>query len=256
MRSGVARAVISPGSRSTPLAFAFARHPGIEAVPVLDERSAGFFALGMAKQDMRPVALLCTSGTAGANYLPAVIEAHESGVPLDRHHGRPAPRDARLRLGPDDRPAAGSTAPSSAFTTSSPSRRRARRYFATCARLCAHAVERALAPLAGPVHLNAPFRDPLAPTDDGGATGEFAAGIGLGGLLLQRRAAGTGGARLRDPGHPPLGPRAHRRRPRSPTRTGPVIRRRWARSRGGSAGPSSRTASRPRATMPRPFRTW
>jgi 2-succinyl-5-enolpyruvyl-6-hydroxy-3-cyclohexene-1-carboxylate synthase len=81
-RSGVRRAVVSPGSRSTPLAFAFALHPGIEAIPVLDERSAGFFALGLAKQDMRPVALLCTSGTAGANYLPAVVEAHEAGVPL------------------------------------------------------------------------------------------------------------------------------------------------------------------------------
>ena len=82
VRCGVRRAVVSPGSRSTPLAFAFARHPGIEAIPVLDERSAAFFALGMAKQDLRPVALLCTSGTAGANYFPAVIEAQEAGVPL------------------------------------------------------------------------------------------------------------------------------------------------------------------------------
>src|ERR1700689_3049434 len=81
-RSGVTRAVVSPGSRSTPLAFAFARHPGIEAVPVLDERSAGFFALGLAKREMWPVVLLCTSGTAGAHYFPAVIEAHEAAVPL------------------------------------------------------------------------------------------------------------------------------------------------------------------------------
>src|SRR5580700_10422730 len=81
-RSGVRTVVVSPGSRSTPLAFAFARHPRIEAIPVLDERSAAFFALGMAKRDMRPVALLCTSGTAGANYFPAVIESHEAGVPL------------------------------------------------------------------------------------------------------------------------------------------------------------------------------
>src|SRR6185312_16820774 len=81
-RSGVRQAVISPGSRSAPLAFALARHPGIEAIPVLDERSAGFFALGLAKQRGVPVALVCTSGTAGANYFPAVIEAHEGGVPL------------------------------------------------------------------------------------------------------------------------------------------------------------------------------
>src|SRR5580704_6569609 len=82
VRCGVTHAVISRGSRSAPLAFAFARHPGIEAIPVLDERSASFFALGLAKQDMLPVALLCTSGTAGANYYPAVIESQEAGVPL------------------------------------------------------------------------------------------------------------------------------------------------------------------------------
>jgi 2-succinyl-5-enolpyruvyl-6-hydroxy-3-cyclohexene-1-carboxylate synthase len=81
-RCGVRHAVISPGSRSTPLTMAFARHARIEAVPVLDERSAAFFALGLAKQSQRPVVLLCTSGTAGANYFPAIIEAQESGVPL------------------------------------------------------------------------------------------------------------------------------------------------------------------------------
>ena len=81
-RRGVTQAVVSPGSRSTPLTMALARHPGIEAIPVLDERSAAFFALGQAKQKSRPVLLVCTSGTAGANYFPAVIEAFESGVPL------------------------------------------------------------------------------------------------------------------------------------------------------------------------------
>ena len=79
---GLRQAVISPGSRSTPLTFAFARHPQIEAIPVLDERSAAFFALGLAKQAMQPVALVCTSGTAAANFFPAIIEAQESGVPL------------------------------------------------------------------------------------------------------------------------------------------------------------------------------
>ena len=81
-RLGVRHAVISPGSRSTPLTIAFAAHAGFESVPVLDERSAGFFALGLARQHQQPVVLLCTSGTAGANYYPAVIEAQETGVPL------------------------------------------------------------------------------------------------------------------------------------------------------------------------------
>src|SRR5687768_15852646 len=76
-RSGVRQAVVSPGSRSTPLTMALAAHAEIEAIPVLDERSAGFFALGLAKQRLQPVVLVCTSGTAAANYLPAIVEANE-----------------------------------------------------------------------------------------------------------------------------------------------------------------------------------
>jgi len=81
-RCGVRYAVVSPGSRSSPLTIALARHAGFEAIPVLDERSAAFFALGLARRSGRPVVLLCTSGTAGAHYFPAIIEAQESGVPL------------------------------------------------------------------------------------------------------------------------------------------------------------------------------
>ncbi|MGF2617549.1 2-succinyl-5-enolpyruvyl-6-hydroxy-3-cyclohexene-1-carboxylic-acid synthase [Rossellomorea vietnamensis] len=89
--SGVKKVVISPGSRSTPLALLFAKHPNVEVFINIDERSAAFFALGMAKADNEPVAILCTSGTAAANYFPAVIEAHYSRVPLvvltaDRPH--------------------------------------------------------------------------------------------------------------------------------------------------------------------------
>jgi len=81
-RCGVRRAVISPGSRSAPLALALWREPAIEASVIVDERSAGFFALGAAQARGLPVAVLTTSGTAAANLHPAVCEADESGVPL------------------------------------------------------------------------------------------------------------------------------------------------------------------------------
>jgi 2-succinyl-5-enolpyruvyl-6-hydroxy-3-cyclohexene-1-carboxylate synthase len=81
-RGGLRLAVISPGSRSTPLALALWRQPEIEVAVIVDERSAGFFALGAAQASGEPAALLCTSGTALVNYHPAVVEADESGVPL------------------------------------------------------------------------------------------------------------------------------------------------------------------------------
>jgi 2-succinyl-5-enolpyruvyl-6-hydroxy-3-cyclohexene-1-carboxylate synthase len=81
-RGGLRLAVISPGSRSTPLAVALWRQPEIEVSVIVDERSAGFFALGAAQASAEPVALLCTSGTALVNYHPAVVEADESGIPL------------------------------------------------------------------------------------------------------------------------------------------------------------------------------
>src|SRR3954469_14259972 len=81
-RSGVRRAVISPGSRSTPLAVALWREPRIEVSVILDERSAGFFALGTALATRLPAAVLCTSGSAAANLHPAVVEADEANVPL------------------------------------------------------------------------------------------------------------------------------------------------------------------------------
>ncbi len=81
-RGGLRRAIVSPGSRSTPLAVALWREPGIEVTVILDERSAAFFALGAAQASGEPVALLCTSGTALANYHPAVAEADLAGVPL------------------------------------------------------------------------------------------------------------------------------------------------------------------------------
>lgn len=79
---GVRHTVLSPGSRSTPLTLAAAAHPGLEKHIILDERSAAFTALGIAKATGVPAVLICTSGTAAANYYPAVIEAYQSGVPL------------------------------------------------------------------------------------------------------------------------------------------------------------------------------
>jgi 2-succinyl-5-enolpyruvyl-6-hydroxy-3-cyclohexene-1-carboxylate synthase len=81
-RSGVRRAVLSPGSRSTPLAVALWRQPKIEVAVILDERSAGFFALGTALATGVPAAVLCTSGSAAANLHPAIVEADEAGVPM------------------------------------------------------------------------------------------------------------------------------------------------------------------------------
>ena len=82
VRCGLRDACTSPGSRSTPLVLTLARDARLRATSHLDERCAAFFALGLAKTTGIPAALACTSGTAAANYAPAVIEAHEARVPL------------------------------------------------------------------------------------------------------------------------------------------------------------------------------
>src|SRR5256885_16870912 len=81
VRCGMTHAVTSPGSRNAPLALTLAGDQRLRTVSVLDERSAGFFALGMAKSTGRPVAVTCTSGSAAANLLPAAVEAHGGRVP-------------------------------------------------------------------------------------------------------------------------------------------------------------------------------
>lgn len=81
-QKGVEYAVLSPGSRNAPLLIAFAREPRIRHFVVLDERSAAFFALGLAQQSCCPVALVCTSGTAPLNYAPAIAEAYYQQQPL------------------------------------------------------------------------------------------------------------------------------------------------------------------------------
>jgi len=164
-RRGLTQAVISPGSRSTPLTLAFTRHPRIECVPVLDERSAAFFALGLARRTRRAVALVCTSGTAGANYHPAVIEAQAAGVPLlvltaDRP---PEMRGCRSGQTIDQQKLFGGHV-NFYHELAVPAADALRlRYLRQAV---AHAWDRTQWPVPGPVHLNAPFRDPLAPAGD------------------------------------------------------------------------------------------
>ena len=176
VRGGIRTAVISPGSRSAPLAFAFARHPGIEAIPVLDERSAAFFALGLAKATGRTTALVCTSGSAAANYFPAVVEARESGVPLliitaDRP---PEMRACASGQTIDQQKLYGDYV-SFFHELAVPEMTVPRlRYLR---QTVAHALQRTRQPQRGPVHLNAPFRDPLPPLPDDGATTALAATV-------------------------------------------------------------------------------
>jgi 2-succinyl-5-enolpyruvyl-6-hydroxy-3-cyclohexene-1-carboxylate synthase len=168
-RCGVRLAVVSPGSRSTPLAVALYRQAGIEVEVVLDERSAGFFALGAAEAGSTPVVLLCTSGTAAANYHPAVAEADLSAVPLIV---LTADRPPELRgIG------AGQTIDQIKLFGS------AVRWFSEVgshdaddtgllhmrASACRAFATAAGQPRPGPVHLNLPFRDPLDPTPVAGA---------------------------------------------------------------------------------------
>jgi 2-succinyl-5-enolpyruvyl-6-hydroxy-3-cyclohexene-1-carboxylate synthase len=79
---GIEHAVICPGSRSAPLVFAFNRNKNIKTYSIIDERSAGYFALGMAQQLQKPVALICTSGTAALNFYSAIAEAFYQKIPL------------------------------------------------------------------------------------------------------------------------------------------------------------------------------
>lgn len=162
---GVTTAVICPGSRSGPIATAFAAAESIQAVPVLDERSASFFALGVARQSKQPVVLVCTSGTAGANFYAAVIEARESCIPLlvltaDRP---PELRNCNSGQAVDQQKLYGSF-PHWYVELATPSAELTQLTYVR--QTLFQAWERTQWPEPGPVHLNIPFREPLAPTPE------------------------------------------------------------------------------------------
>jgi 2-succinyl-5-enolpyruvyl-6-hydroxy-3-cyclohexene-1-carboxylate synthase len=160
-RAGLTDVAVAPGSRSTPMALALAGDSRVRVHVFLDERSAGFFALGAAKASGLPAAVLCTSGTAAAHLHGAVLEAHHARVPMLvctadrppelRDTGAPQTTDqVRLYgpavrffadLSPEDHPAA----------------------MAAWRPLAARAFSEAAGPPAGPVHLNLAFREPLVP---------------------------------------------------------------------------------------------
>ncbi|MEI6380502.1 MAG: 2-succinyl-5-enolpyruvyl-6-hydroxy-3-cyclohexene-1-carboxylic-acid synthase [Cyanobacteriota bacterium ELA615] len=164
-RLGLVFAVISPGSRSSPLTLAFAKHPQIETIPILDERSAAFFALGLSKSRKIPVAIVCTSGTAAANFLPAIIEAQQSKIPLlvltadrpaqlrDSHAGQTINQTHLYGHYPNWYMELASA--SSSFDLLKYLRQ-----------ITIQAWERTLFPNAGVVHLNIPLDEPLSPLED------------------------------------------------------------------------------------------
>jgi 2-succinyl-5-enolpyruvyl-6-hydroxy-3-cyclohexene-1-carboxylate synthase len=163
--AGLVAAVLSPGSRSTPLTVALADRDDVETVSHLDERSAAYFALGRARRTGRPTAVVCTSGTAAANYHPAVIEADESRVPLvvltaDRP---PELHDSGANQTIDQRRLYGD-APRTARTLPEPEA--ADRKLRSLRTALARAVATSIGPPAGPVHLDVPLRKPLEPNAD------------------------------------------------------------------------------------------
>ena len=165
VRQGLTDACLAPGSRSAPLALALAGDDRVRLHVHLDERSASFFALGLGRATGRSAVVLCTSGTAAANFHPAVLEAHHGRVPMIvctadrppelRATGAGQTIDQATLYGdavrwyfdpgpPDDRPGVGSA----------------------WRALASRSVHESLGPPAGPVHLNLPFREPLTPSGE------------------------------------------------------------------------------------------
>jgi 2-succinyl-5-enolpyruvyl-6-hydroxy-3-cyclohexene-1-carboxylate synthase len=164
-RAGLRTVVIAPGSRSTPLALAFGSHAGLTVYIHPDERGAAFFALGLGLASNRPTAILCTSGTAAVNFYPAVVEAHQSNVPLlvltaDRP---PELRDSGSNQTIDQVKLFGSYVRWS-VETPIPEKDAKETTLQALRSLAGRAMAAATGLPPGPVHLNLPFRKPLEPT--------------------------------------------------------------------------------------------
>lgn len=159
-KAGVKHIVMCPGSRSTPLAYGFAKDAGFAFYRQTDERSAAYFALGIAKAAKEPVVLLCTSGTAAANFFPAIVEAFYARVPLlvvtaDRPHelrevGAPQAIDQIHLFGKHVKWTVDFPLPEDRAESLKFMERHIHRAVSTSKTL----------PM-GPVHINVPFREPL-----------------------------------------------------------------------------------------------
>ncbi len=162
-RCGISGAVTSPGSRSTPLVAALTNDGGFPVYSQIDERSAGFFALGLAKSTGRPAVLACTSGTAAANYLPAVIEAYEARVPLIVCTSDRPPELRGIGAGQtiDQIKIYGDNVLSFTEVGVDELNRQTARWIRS---LACRAAWTSLGQRCGPVHLNFPLREPLLPS--------------------------------------------------------------------------------------------
>jgi 2-succinyl-5-enolpyruvyl-6-hydroxy-3-cyclohexene-1-carboxylate synthase len=175
VRAGVQHAVVSPGSRNAPIAYALGDRSEIRTWSVLDERQAGFFALGLAKSTGSPVIVCCTSGTATANLHPAVIEADHAGVPLilltaDRP---PELRDNGAGQTIDQVKLYGDSVRWFVDAASGHLSDETLRHFR---QLGARSFDAATGANPGPVHVNLPLREPLQPVP--GDLGELAGTLG------------------------------------------------------------------------------
>lgn len=162
--AGVDTIVVAPGSRSTPLVVAAHEDDDLEVLSIIDERSAAYFAVGRAKRTGTPAAVVCTSGTAGANMHPAVIEADRSRTPIVVCT---ADRPADLQEAGANQTIAQSRLFGDAvrYAPVLPAARSDERTMQAVRSTVSTAVRRSTYPLPGPVHLNIPFRKPLSPAE-------------------------------------------------------------------------------------------